>query len=1308
VYAVVDETTGDSLALKRLSVTPGSAAIAEVMLAREYNALAHLSHPLVVSVYDYGRDSGVPYYTMELLSGENLRDLSPLGWRDACYVLRDVASALGIIHSRRLVHRDVTTRNVCRVEGGRAKLLDFGALTPMGPIRDLVGTPPFVPPEALEEQRLDGRADLFALGAVAYFVLTGQHAYGASTFRELGHAWRFPVNPPSAITPDIPAALDELVLSLLSLVRTARPQSAAEVFRRLSAIAALPPVDAPEVAQAYLATPSLVGRERAFGRVRKHLDRLKRGKGSALLVEGAPGVGRSRLLGAFLLEAKLLGKVTLRASGRDSSSEPFHVVRALAREYLSSGAALESRPEGADAGAPALFETTSDGEDWHAEAARLVAFFTQIAEGTPLVLAVDDVDAADDASLTSLALLSQSSRSLPLLLLFTSQLGARRSALVELRHSATSFVVDPLTAAETRTLVSSLFGDVPQVEALSEWVYRLAEGSPRASLELAQHLVDSKVAVYTGGAWALPVAMEALGLPQTIDQALEAKIAALGSLARELLQTLSLMTDHEPLPVTHYSALAPAEENLPALFEALNELIVASVVVSAGDAYVVAHQELVQIARRSIPDAELPGHHRRLAEAYASGPVKDAMVVVHHLYQCGDRAAAFRSAVQAIIERSDRPSTRAGIMRSREGTKLNEGLFLWGLENGAHRRDLVVVGRSLLQLASVVDAELIKHADRVLAPLREETGLVYWAELGDVRDPAERMQLCLGRAFAAYQAAGSDEALAPAQAIAELATSCGMLIGVYSREFDARGAAEVSALLEPLRSLSPAVDVVADLVQVAEKALRGHTVVEDRLRISTRVSTPIPGLDDLSRQGIRFVTLFYLALDEASHGREHAAERVELLEAYPHLAPLAWQVRMLLHLFLGRSEEAEAARRKRDAAAVGRGDIDRHLDLSLIYEASVSSMLGDLLALERTLGVIAERSVKSPGWEPYHQIVRGNYHSLRGDAARAVEHHLRAVELVPLPGVHAAWGLAVNSLASSLLELERAEEARALVGKALSDAEAIPILPSVRAQLEMNLAHAQASLGETAEATRLARHAVDVMLESDVSGAALVDLYVKQALVALKAKDTDTLQAVTSTIEVICRRTPGGPFIAKLEFLLRQARTTASFRPASVPQAEMVTRKESHTTVMLGLRTELRNCRNAEERAAHVLGVLLEWSGTDTGFLYLFGARHLSFTASTSGLPPPSSLEDRVNEWAHAFRAGDAGTRTSSPLDSESDAGDFEAVGLVAHLDQGTFLAGVVALSGARPRGPVPENILSVLGESLLSAGDAIGRPVAL
>src|SRR3972149_367908 len=113
-YRVVDDSTGRTLALKKLGVEhkkPRDAAAAQLRFRREFHTMASLRHPRVVEVYDYGLDGGEPYYTMELLDGQDLQDLGAIGPREACALLRDVAAALAFLHPRRLPHRDPAPRH---------------------------------------------------------------------------------------------------------------------------------------------------------------------------------------------------------------------------------------------------------------------------------------------------------------------------------------------------------------------------------------------------------------------------------------------------------------------------------------------------------------------------------------------------------------------------------------------------------------------------------------------------------------------------------------------------------------------------------------------------------------------------------------------------------------------------------------------------------------------------------------------------------------------------------------------------------------------------------------------------------------------------------------------------------------------------------------------------------------------------------------------------------------------------------------------------------------------------------------------
>src|SRR5262249_42135781 len=157
-----------------------------------------------IEVYDYGVDDGNAYYTMELLDGKDLRERSPMPWRQACALFIDVCSSLALLHSRRLVHRDIGPRNIRCTRDGLAKLIDFGALAPMGAGGKVVGTPPFVAPEVVHRLALDARTDLFSLGTTLYYALSGRLAYPARDFGELHEIWSNKPLPPSSFAAEIP------------------------------------------------------------------------------------------------------------------------------------------------------------------------------------------------------------------------------------------------------------------------------------------------------------------------------------------------------------------------------------------------------------------------------------------------------------------------------------------------------------------------------------------------------------------------------------------------------------------------------------------------------------------------------------------------------------------------------------------------------------------------------------------------------------------------------------------------------------------------------------------------------------------------------------------------------------------------------------------------------------------------------------------------------------------------------------------------------------------------------------------------
>ncbi len=215
-------------------IKPQKAADEAALLAfeREVQATARLTHWNSVEVYDYGRaEDGTFYYVMELLPGLSLEELvryhGPLPPERAVHLLRQVCKALREAHAKGLIHRDIKPANIFAAERGGvydvAKLLDFGLVRQRdsAPSRKdeaatgrFSGSPLYMCPEqATSYDRLDARSDIYSLGAVAYFLVTGTPPFSGDTVREMISAHKSrPLRPPTELNPAVPQDL-ELVIN---------------------------------------------------------------------------------------------------------------------------------------------------------------------------------------------------------------------------------------------------------------------------------------------------------------------------------------------------------------------------------------------------------------------------------------------------------------------------------------------------------------------------------------------------------------------------------------------------------------------------------------------------------------------------------------------------------------------------------------------------------------------------------------------------------------------------------------------------------------------------------------------------------------------------------------------------------------------------------------------------------------------------------------------------------------------------------------------------------------------------------------
>lgn len=207
----------------------------------ESQAVAMLSHPNIVSVYDVSRSGDVEYIVMELIDGITLKDYlerqSPLGWKETTFFALQIAKALEHAHSRGIIHRDIKPQNIMVLRDGTVKVADFGiarqaASTNTYNLREAIGSVHYVSPEQARGSHIDNRSDLYSLGVVMYEMLTGRLPFVGDTPLEvaLQHINSVPLLP-SDYVPNIPKTLEHIVMKAMAPVPADRYNNATELIQ---------------------------------------------------------------------------------------------------------------------------------------------------------------------------------------------------------------------------------------------------------------------------------------------------------------------------------------------------------------------------------------------------------------------------------------------------------------------------------------------------------------------------------------------------------------------------------------------------------------------------------------------------------------------------------------------------------------------------------------------------------------------------------------------------------------------------------------------------------------------------------------------------------------------------------------------------------------------------------------------------------------------------------------------------------------------------------------------------------------------
>ena len=1351
VYRAVDERTGRLVALKSLVSSAMRKESMQAMFEREYHTLVQLAHPRIVRAFDYGVDGDEPYYTMELLEGADARETTrehALGVREACLILRDVTSALALIHSRGLVHRDISLRNLWCTPDGRGKLIDFGTLVAMGPQSRVAGTAPFVPPEAAYAQPLDARCDLYGLGAVAYYLLTQRNAYPAREVSDLRHVWQRRPKPPEALRPDVPRALSELVMGLLSLDVRGRPASAAEVYERLTAIAELPGDDESHVAQSFLTSPKLVGRDEPSALFRKRLQRLRRKGGDAVAIVAPAGLGRSRMLASCVLEAKLMGATVVSVDAGAVSADGFGVAGAIAERVLevSPLSAAEVLDVAGVLGhvSPALHKALGEPklvelkpyERVRRLSVAVVALVAAASRRQPLVIAVDDVHLADGVSLGALASIAKLSAKHRVLLVTSCDERGLHDAppvLHELALPEQRIELAPLRAEDTHELLGSVFGATSGLGEAATWLHDVSRGSPQACMQYAQYLVDHGVARFEGGQWKLPPHLREQGLPATLGAMLQKRLAELSPDARALALGLALARDETRSiwqPDTHVriedyrKLLDPPDSSAGAeatggdaarAFQALDELLRAGLVQQRDLHYALAQHAMVDALLRASNDAERAVMHDRLAQILDQPVYRGTLLSVRQLQRAGQHVRARALLVRHAAELAgNSTSMNWGAMRVSLSAQCSRvALAHWERERGAVMEG-IILRRLAAMVAAVYDWSDAQVGDAQIAQLRADCGLVYWDETDPALPQLDRVVTCLTRAQQSYdRTPEAERGLPPADAVRELASLLITILGAHVHAHDVARVRALPAVLEPLRPLSPLLALICDLQSLGVDRVVGRELGERIAELGVHQLFAQTALPAVLRSGGAGVYAHLQAMEDARRGRRR--DLLELLVPFTgEDMYLVVHARWLGNAFRGQSALAEGFRKRVDLAT--EDDLWRRKAF-LYIEAELYGLTGDLPALHRSCEAIAELARAFPGWRPWHAWARGMVHRLRGEYDAAQTQLDLALADAP-PGEHRAWLRIAPARAELLLLRGDAEGALAQTAAMIENVRTLSLDSTVEVAAERVRALAQSRLARREAADEAVQSMFTLARKIGYDGLPLAQLHEAHARVAIAAGRNEQAAIALGALRALIEHANAPGLINAYEMM----RAEISELPLPELGAPRDPARVTHSGAELStVATQVLERMNAlsgrQERARHALELLLEDAGAEIGHLFVFDATGLLLLAASSE-DGPSSPELLGLARKHV----DAEVQNSS-LDAVTEAVDVitgstsAAVTLIAsglqlspvllRIGERVALCGV-ALVGGRERAPRSprDQLLQALSRCMLTAGDTI--PIVL
>ena len=643
VYQAIDRLTGATIALKQINLNPTNHLFSHtdttgelrLSLAREFQILASLRHPHIISVLDYGFDQNRnPYFTMTYLPQAQ----TILAYGQQCNLLQKVIllqqtlQALAYLHQRNILHRDLKPDNIL-IANGRLHLLDFGLSTFKGDSLKSGGTYIYLAPELWENQTYTQMADLYALGVIAYELLIGTHPF-APIDHELIE--RVLTQEPSLEQLPGPPPLAAVIGRLLAKKPQARYANAQATIAAFStALNIESPTETAAIRDSYLQAATFVGREQEWQLLMQAWFNASQGQGNAWLIGGESGVGKSRLLDELRIQVLVQGGTVLIGQSRQTGGGPLHLWQEPVRHLLLSTEVDDLTASILQTVVPdierllnrkvmPLPPLTGEAEQ-HRLFGSIVRLFTQ--QTAPVLLILEDLHWAGD----SLGVLPYLTRQIEeqSWLIVGNYRDDETPNLPQQLPRMQAIKLNRLSNTDIAALSKAMLGDIGQKPAIVSLLQKETEGNAFFLVEVVRALAEEAGHLWAIGDMSLPDSL----LPQGIESVIQRRLTHVPSRSRPLLVLAAVAGRRLDLPLLTY--LAGGVD----LSEWLNQCATVAVLEVYDGQWRFAHDKLREgtlVQLNAYERAEAHKHVAQGIEHVYRDDLDQAAILAHHWREGGN------------------------------------------------------------------------------------------------------------------------------------------------------------------------------------------------------------------------------------------------------------------------------------------------------------------------------------------------------------------------------------------------------------------------------------------------------------------------------------------------------------------------------------------------------------------------------------------------------------------------------------------------------------------------------------------------